>query len=329
MKIAIVGNGYDLRQGFKTGFNDFLEYFNRIYLSGNLVYLFFSRMNNSNGWLDFEMQLQQFLICYSEFSSLPSYEEPNSQSRIELDEYIKSQSHYEFCNILPRVFGFLSLSPYYDNIYSTSSEWRIPLEQKVNNDIMEIKNKLKEYLSIIEQDNFHNFNPKNTSELTVLKTVDKVITFNYTKFLEKITPLNKITYAHGKLENDFVLGVPYTTEIKLQSLNIHFKTSQSIFNNYLCSIINKIEITHFIFIGFSFGKSDHYFFQEIINNKNLFNKLGHYFVLHCYYYDQNSKYQTISNLREFFGESEFVQMSRDNQIRFYDYNDSFSPSWFE
>ncbi len=328
MIIAVVGNGFDLRQGFKTGFDHFLDHFNENYSSSNLLYLYFHYTKASKGWLDFEMHLQQFLVCYSEFVSLPTFKETDERYKITTDGYIKSHDHYIFCDIIPLSFGFLSRTPDLRAIFSATSDWRIILDEKINRDIFEIKHALKNYLISIEQSNLAAFEPSESPEIKILKLADQIITFNYTRFLENIAPIDKIKYAHGKLTDDFVLGIPFTPAITQQSLNIHFKTSQSIFNNYLSPIIQNIVTTHIVFIGFSFGKSDHYFFQDVLNSIKDFEKYSASIRFYSFYFDSTAKYQIISNFRDFFGEDEFVRLFSAKRIRFHSYESEFDFSLF-
>ena len=66
MNITFIGNGFDLRHGMKTGFYDFINHY-KTENNKNVIIKYFDKVNCSNGWLDFEIELQQFLVYTEKF----------------------------------------------------------------------------------------------------------------------------------------------------------------------------------------------------------------------------------------------------------------------
>jgi hypothetical protein len=58
-RIIIIGNGFDLGLGLKTGYNDFLgsEEFKELIQGGNILSIELSRQKNLHGWVDVESYL--------------------------------------------------------------------------------------------------------------------------------------------------------------------------------------------------------------------------------------------------------------------------------
>lgn len=64
MRILIIGNGFDLNLGLKTGYKDFItsKYFKTLVKNRNPIAEYFNEKNELNNWVDIEKELTEYSI---------------------------------------------------------------------------------------------------------------------------------------------------------------------------------------------------------------------------------------------------------------------------
>lgn len=64
MRILIIGNGFDLNLGLKTGYKDFItsKYFKTLVKNRNPIAEYFNEKNELNSWVDIEKELTEYSI---------------------------------------------------------------------------------------------------------------------------------------------------------------------------------------------------------------------------------------------------------------------------
>lgn len=318
MDITIIGNGFDLSHNLKTSFYDFMKYYNSNSMRQNIVYNYLEEMNAVSGWLDFENEVQNFLILLSKFSTSITMDMTDGKFMIEKTNFVTStQSDAFYKTVAKTNYDFFKIEVFLIKILDNS--WIAKLVKIVNEDIDDIKLYLKDYLQKINSEFNTNFEKMSVNATNAIENCDVCLTFNYTSFVENYLVDKKPVYAHGKLDGDIILGIPYTDKITLAGFSHHFKTSQFVNNGFTYSLpLKALEETRLHFIGFSFGKSDHYFFSDILgylNNPGSF--ISVFFIF--YYHSDESKNQYISNMRDFVGDTLLVKLFKQNRIQFRKY----------
>jgi hypothetical protein len=320
MDIVIIGNGFDLRHEIPTGFRDFLQDYSINGNRPNVIFDYFEMITKSNGWLDFEQELQSFLIYLSRFTNSITYSPMNYSFVISREKFINSPSTKAFySSIENQMYPYFKINKFAGTLEINDDSWKSNLISEVRNDISNIIKHLNSYLNKINKNYNKMFNKIEDYSIDLIRKADTIITFNYTNFLENYALREDIHYAHGRIDDNIVLGIPYSNEITIDEFSYLFKTTQSINFDLNYKIPYKLnEDINLYFIGFSFGKSDHYFFLEVldlINNPGSYVNINFHFLYHSY----GAKNQYISNLREFIGEENLVRYHKSNRVKFYKY----------
>lgn len=332
-KIAIVGNGFDLRHGFNTSYRDFMEYYKSSIEKKNVIIQYYDRLGRCNGWIDFEQDLLLFLKYLSKLRSsyrLAGFMQDYEINQSEFIDSLDSKAFYETIKSMDYDFWIS------DNIGSILIElendtWYRELVDQVLKDYNEIREELKKYLFSEVNTKLGNVQVLSTSEIDDLKSADVVYTFNYTNLLEAYG-IGDINYVHGSLESDIILGLPFDESMDITAFHHVFKIIQSIeigSNNSL--VKGYTDPVQLCFIGLSFGQSDHYFFQEIKDWINRFYdnkgvalpKVTFKFYTHS----KESKLECLYNLRIFLGEEMITRFNLGNQIQFVPYEQVNSNEW--
>lgn len=334
MNISIIGNGFDLRHNLKTSFFDFMKYFEEGKYNKNVIITYFNKIRKSNGWLDFENELQQFLIFTDSLGSSVSYNQHSKMLFINIKEFVTSNNAYYYYETLGEMgYDFISYGKrtnrmdqfHEQSLFINDKNWIEKLNKVVKDDFLIIKCALQEYLTEVTKNTSNKLVPLGTPETKVLKSSEIIVNFNYTKTPELYVN-GGINYVHGDLESHIILGIPYTDKITQKEFLDIFKTTQTI--DYLFNvplIENDSKPLNLFFIGFSFGISDHYFFREILDwiKSVEGNSIGGVANVNFYffYHDESVKSEYINNLREFLGEETLIRFSAKKKVKFVKYGE--------
>ncbi len=323
-KISIVGNGFDIRHGCKTTYNDFLNYCEKEGIENNVLYKFFSKMNNYRGWYDFEQDLLSFLIFFEELINnfkITSYAE---YYQVKNNDIVYSPKSRIFFDVIKSMnYSFFQSSNQTQILIKLEDEnWYRDLINHVMDDYFNMQNLLVNYLDNEVEKRIDEINLLNEPFIEYLRSSNQVFTFNYTSIIEKYN-LKNIHYVHGSLRNQIILGIPASVKIETLEFLPLFKITQSIqmeLNKVL--FYNYSEDLYLYFFGFSFGESDHYFFQEVkdwINN--YYSNKGEIppIFFNIFYFGEGARKDFINNLRIFMGEEMLVRFDIKKQIRFIQY----------
>ncbi|WP_275314761.1 bacteriophage abortive infection AbiH family protein [Tenacibaculum bernardetii] len=265
MKILhIFGNGFDLNLGLKTSYKDFYDYYKSIESSNNSINNLKTNIsNNYKNWSDLELALGQYT---EEFKTVDDFDEVFEDIGEQLAEYlIKEESKFELAEI--------NKAKFFENL--VKPEVFLPVADN---------NKIRTYKS-----NFTN----NTWNVDI-------VTFNYTRIIEKIVENNKniqighhianpgkvtlrrVEHIHGYVDDRMVLGVNDISQLKNKAFHQNVDVLEAIVKQecnlaYGHTIDNhfktKIKQADFISIfGTSLGDTDNLWWEligERIKEKNI------------------------------------------------------------
>lgn len=256
MKILhIIGNGFDLNLGLKTSYKDFYDYYKSVESSKNSINDLKSNIsNNYKNWSDLELALGQYTEV---FKTVDDFDEVFEDIGAQLAEYlINEENKFNLAEI--------NREKFFENL--VKPEVFLPV---VDN------NKIGIYKS-------------NFSKLTW--RVD-IVTFNYTRIIEKIVedkkPINiknhitnsvpvslrGIEHIHGYVDDRMVLGVNDTSQLKNKAFHQNVDVLEAIVkpdcntsygHNVDVSFRTKIKQADFISIfGASLGDTDNIWWELI------------------------------------------------------------------
>lgn len=127
MNISIIGNGFDIRHNYKTGFIDFLnaykEYCNETDGKKNIIASYFDKVNTSNGWLDFEEELKEFLIYTERLDNALEFNGSINQRIINIDKFVDSNNSYLYYEILKEMNYSFFDSYGFQNEYTSIAQY--------------------------------------------------------------------------------------------------------------------------------------------------------------------------------------------------------------
>ncbi len=200
--ILVIGNGFDLYHGLKTGYYDFVKYAEKTKYNENLFIKYFVKVINENdGWIDCEGEMEYLINLFQTF--LKSLVQNNGR---EIDEV--NISNYD-----------LEILKYFDFVISQSGYNLVSEKITFKKGYIDPK----KFIEIIRSDLevlievFKNY----LKEVVVLKDIkirsrqlleikfDYVVNFNYTDTC-KLYKVNDddIFYVHGSIKDEnMVLGI--------------------------------------------------------------------------------------------------------------------------
>ena len=321
-EITIIGNGFDLRHNLNTGYGHFIDYYTENFPDNNVIIRFYKEMNRCQGWYDFEHDLLLFFEMLTELRESMQLTEYRNYYKIDIFKFVRSPESQIFYRVIQSMgYPFLQGNKG-DSILIEleNSTWHKSLVDEVLSGYHDICNQLAKYLKGEVDDRISDIKLLDTPEIDVIKKSKAVYTFNYTGLLDAYG-INDVSYVHGSLKGYIILGIPYSNRMRIKDFQNIFKISQSIRlgkNTKLIRSFNeKITIN---MIGFSFGLSDHYFFQEIKDWINNFyrgqGETNKYIVFRFFYHSESSRLDFLNNLRLFLGEEMLTRFDIADQILF-------------
>lgn len=255
MKYLVLGNGFDLAHGLKTGYKDFLLYaikrdrtlYNNYTTNNNLEVKYIEINNNEDdlyfqnkikdniwmsyfvelyrdkkirgeNWIDFEMEISYIIEIFDR----------NAKSKLEsISELEEINNSDEKFHLFYKLYGII----YTHDQYGAKNRTYKELIEDLSNDLNDVILAFEYYLqNEVENVSVNIYSP----DIKELGRMDGILSFNYTTTAQRIYP--KLSYApihyiHGKVsfgDNNMVLGVnEYWDE---DSANIH--TDFNIFKKF-------------------------------------------------------------------------------------------------
>lgn len=255
MKYLVLGNGFDLAHGLKTGYKDFLLYAikrdkvlcNNYTKNNNLEVKYIETKNNEDdlyfrnkiknniwmsyfvelyrdkkirgeNWIDFEMEISYIIEIFDR----------NAKSKLEsISELEEVNNADEKFHLFYSLYGII----YTRDQYGAKNRTYKELIEDLSNDLNDVILAFEYYLkNEVENVSVNIYSP----DIKALGRLDGILSFNYTTTAQRIYPKLShvpIHYIHGKVssgDNNMVLGVnEYWDE---DSANIH--TDFNIFKKF-------------------------------------------------------------------------------------------------
>lgn len=315
--ILVIGNGFDIANGYKTKYGDFLSFikekkfeniedieiknqFVKISNTNSFVKHFIALNKELNTWVDVEREMKNIVDAISEIFTNDSYyitfNEIKRQNLKSISEYIETII-IEF-NFFEKE-GFISRR-FYSDIYGIIWE---ELEAYLYKELNDFKQLLIWYLKYYMPLLSGTF--KSINQLEEIRP-NHIITFNYTDYYKKYYTCDDVYHIHGKLDNnEIVLGYEDNegdnlkfVKFKKYFQRLHYQYKQlpnSIFNEkYVVEGIlgysNKTNIVHVY--GMSLDVTD----KETISF--IYEKVKKFIV---YYYNDDARDKILVNLIEILG----------------------------
>tara|TARA_R110002049_G_scaffold233786_2_gene407093 strand:- start:283 stop:1272 length:990 start_codon:yes stop_codon:yes gene_type:complete len=253
--LHILGNGFDLNLGLKTSYKDFYDYYKSIESSKNSINNLKTKIsNNYKNWSDLELALGQYTEV---FKTVDDFDEVFEDIGEQLAEYlIIEESKFDSSEI--------NKGKFYENL--VKPEVFLPVADN---------NKIRKFKSDFPGRTWH---------------ID-IVTFNYTRIIEKIIENNKnvkighhissnfttilrgIEHIHGYVDDRMVLGVNDVTQLKNKAFHQNVDVLEAIVKQE-CNIAyghtidnyfkTKIKQADFISIfGASLGDTDNIWWELI------------------------------------------------------------------
>lgn len=251
--VFLIGNGFDLNLGLNTRYDDFYKYYNGISSTNKNVIEFKNEIEDDiKNWSDLEMALGRYSV---NFESFGDFDEVIDDVILNLSAFLEQQENrLNFANA--------NTNGFYNDLYT-------PERHLTNADQRALKTFLEKYKG--EQTNI------------------RIITFNYTKVVEKILKRNDFNYnipylannvffkglehIHGDLENRMIIGVNDISQIANDKLHndkkfinafvkpASNKISKALVDDSCEEMIKKANLI--CIFGSSLGKSDTTWWQLI------------------------------------------------------------------
>lgn len=233
--LLIIGNGFDLNVGLKTGYNHYLE---TVSLPNNPLFLELQVRNKVN-WVDIEKELED---C--------------ANNRIhKLKDFKLSTQDFEFT----RKSDFIQHEDYV--------ELKNSLKEYLSN--QQIPNKINNFINRSSINLLYKLLDREEINLTVLNfnytnTVKTIITIISNDFIPESVRIKSysINYisVHGKLEKNIVFGIDDKSIVDREYVYLH----KSFDNNTTTVNISKLLEDHeeVIFYGYSLGITDSSYFDD-------------------------------------------------------------------
>lgn len=311
--VLLIGNGFDLSHNLKTSYNDFAIWFTtkiekeiRTFLSSKNPTTFlndeFIKFFSQDAFRFTIFQTDEIDLFISKYLKEPNnktlnemlYESSEKIQNIISNEFLGKLYNNNYTNWFDIENAYFQELIILKNLYITDKSTYIKQVKKLNKELIEIKNYLKEYLITIKLKH----NPKINEFFNTIKIFDNldynifIINFNYTKtignyfseFDNGITNLKSvnINYIHGNLTQDnIVFGYGNDKHKEYQEIKDleanefleNFKTFAYLKNNNYNKIYNDILDNNSVddyevfVLGHSLGTTDKTLLEEVFNNE--------------------------------------------------------------
>ena len=157
-KLVIIGNGFDLAHGFKTSYTDFI-----IWYLNDCMQKTYKQFNYRDTLL--ETSRPNMIRTFQKVTVIKDFQEISAKNDIKIiqispffEKLINSHNEYNWVDIENEYYQ--SVVSYYENVRNNSSrmDWISELK-KLNEEFEFLRDKLEEYLAIIQRENIQKLSP--------------------------------------------------------------------------------------------------------------------------------------------------------------------------
>lgn len=233
----ILGNGFDIAYGYKSGYRDFLasDFFKKLLLQGNNLAKYISDVKEIQKWVDVELEIGNYSY---EMSHKLNHAEFIEQTKVFKKEYEDLRDALSlYISSLTYVYGN------YQKMNNLVEEWFKPAFISTNNQF---------YVAT--------FNYHRNDNIAILNNYKQHLYGTYLNFIHGITEL------YSEKPCDIVLGVD---EICKRAPEHHFIVKAFNHHTDCTRFFDTIRLCKkYIIFGCSIGETDHRYFKEIFTQKN-------------------------------------------------------------
>lgn len=326
-------------------------------LEKNIWYKHFKSIEDSHieTWIDFETEINRVLENIVELFEKLDKRIKDSNNRFQGHFYSDSRFNSSDCFesklskiLLTNLDIFLFID---SNRYGLNDQYYFKIDNEIqllhkNKILNNLYNSLQEFTGIFNDfflsviDKFYNFfrydkkeNFSNFSKTSLLSSIDKVYSFNYTKTVDEFYSHKKIEFLHGNVlkkwkdtsDLKIVLGVDDLNEnLKKHKLFNFTKYFQKLHKGTDYQFLHNIEdqTAHtFYFWGHSLDISDKEYIIEVFHQlKKEKSRIHHRFVdssrIVIFYLSISSKADLLNNLLSIIGKEEIEKLMKQKKLTF-------------
>lgn len=258
--LLVVGNGFDLCMGMKTGYKEFLKsgFFEIGYEKYRLnegLFTYLDKKNELENWIDVEAELGRFCTEYL-------YKFPSSNYK-----KIDKELHREYQSLC-----------YCLNQYLKQESQKACHVTRDNS-----------ALQLIEDIYQHTGMPVNIITFNYTNTLEKLKEFNICNHI------GEVFYVHGSLNDDgTVFGVEDSVQLRKEHQFLYKSASNYKKANEFAKRLYSADTI--FFFGYSLGTSDHSYFEDFFRMQTNYGCSPKEIIL--YYHEDQARYDLIWQLRE-------------------------------
>lgn len=322
-EVLVLGNGFDIYHGLKTGYGDFIKYTQQEAQSNpssvcarNPFLQYFREVYEGNGnWIDCELELER--VIRSIISILGACNRPGG-NRIIIDTEVLTPIVQRVINHFK---GYFTQEESVGITYYSVNE-RYIITGEIFNKNLFLEDLKADWDAVIET--LHQFLREKLLNATInvrsaqlknLKNISYVVTFNYTNLYNLYGINPEFVFApHGTLDdlNSMVFGMPDAEDINLDY--VYFKKYFQRLQKHTGLLrlpdddgTNETKDVRSYFFGMSMGKADEYYIKRIISH-------CHQSVI--YYYSQKDFEEKVINLIDIYGRKALETYINNERIVF-------------
>ncbi len=290
---------------------------------------FLKSFNREAGWIDFEREIAFVIDCYK---GLFKFTDEKLSTTITIKkkdlEYVILKMTERIINVKERNMHGLVVDvkkEYITEYPQNSRNYKVDKTKIIaflNEELCDFIKCLKIYLQcFIDVVTEQLINNSKIEQLNVLRSIDAVVTLNYTNTFEYFNPNTKIFHLHGNVNDKIVLGINPDLSDDKASVDTSFLVFKKYYQrtflgtdtdylNWIRDFSRRIAIrddVHLIVMGHSLDITD----KDIITD--LFGIASEITVL---YHNDIAKSQHITNLISIFGKTEFDKLRNEHSLDF-------------
>lgn len=332
--VLVIGNGFDIANGYKTKYSDFLYFvktqFDKTNKPIECEETFISEAKNNNfikHFLAYERQLETWVDVEKEMNRIVNaikniYNEDSRHFTIDKTNpnIVRIIDYTEYERIVLTEFSFITNSNpngfqipnkrFYSKSYGINWD---ELNNELDNQLLGLKKLLTSYL--------RDYMPKLGGGRNILMQLDNInpnliITFNYTDFYKTYYDTDDVYHVHGSIKDDnIILGYEDDNpkEVKYIKFKKYFQKIQNKIPNinlhdyYSTDQIGQWFKFKSLFYGLSLDKTDSEEIIKIYNNSS---------EISIYYLNQRDYENKMTNLIEIIGKDEVLKAYNSGKIKF-------------
>lgn len=274
MKIIVIGNGYDLNLGLKSGFGDFYTTFFKIKenewdykkIRSNIwsLLLYFKYINGSNyGLIKYVgispkwMDVEEFICDVLNDSRIIPLINEAFQERT---HYVQGDGKIDGSSFEMQAHEIKAFSQMQKNDFGVGNVYEL-----LSDGLSQFEEWFMNYMDGLNMYQYFSKSDLLMSKLTNDFQNTYVISFNYTKLPSGIFKTNQV---HGNLEErNIIIGVDKTKITNRNTRKMRFSKSWRQLSNTLNASMlpAKAEVTEIVIFGHSLGGQDYSYFHSLFN----------------------------------------------------------------